>query len=317
MVSRPSGSKPISRRITSPITPATTAGVTGIVFPFPPESSTSESPSIVRPRPLRRVSRIDTPASKRDLIEISSNVSVSQVEDAAALDDLWNSLRAQKELKMAKEHPKVKSLGEHKPTLVLNTVPKSSPSPRPPSRLTISNAPRPVPESPPSTTAPSARTRDRRSLLEDVVDRASRDRDSFFRTPSPILPNVPRTEASSPAPAKTPSPKPKKKKSITLFRTLPEKNYSIAIFDLRGVDKDDIRVTFKRDHIIVSWEKWEVENWEEEDCIARLTVERVYHRIIPLAEGTKYQDIYCAMKAEDLLLRYPLVGLNGSRSVES
>ncbi|KAJ7903487.1 hypothetical protein B0H14DRAFT_2665045 [Mycena olivaceomarginata] len=302
MGSRPSGANPF---------------LDGLLLPLhlqPPQTSTSESPSIVRPRPLRRVSRIDTPASKRDLIEISSDVSV---EDAAALDDLWNSLRAQKELKMAKEHPKVKSLEEHKPTLVLNTVPKSSPSPRPPSRITISNAPRPVPESPPSTTAPSARTRDRRSLLEDVVDRASHDRDSFFRTPSPILPKVPRTEASSPAPAKTPSPKPKKKKSITLFRTLPEKNYSIAIFDLRGVDKDDIRVTFKRDHIIVSWEKWEVENWEEEDCIARLTVERVYHRIIPLAEGTKYQDIYCAMKAEDLLLRYPLVGLNGSRSVES
>jgi hypothetical protein len=146
MGSRPSGSKPISRRITSPITPATTAGVTGIVFPFPPETSTSESPSIVRPRPLRRVSRIDTPTSKRDLIEISSNVSV---EDAAALDDLWNSLRAQKELKMAKEHPKVKSLEEHKPTLVLNTVPKSSPSPRPPSRITIRLACTDIPVSDP------------------------------------------------------------------------------------------------------------------------------------------------------------------------
>jgi hypothetical protein len=38
---------------------------------------------------------------------------------------------------------------------------------------------------------------------------------------------------------------------------------------------------------MVSWEKWEVEDWEEEDCIARQTVERVYHRVIPLAEGTK------------------------------
>lgn len=38
---------------------------------------------------------------------------------------------------------------------------------------------------------------------------------------------------------------------------------------------------------MVSWEKWEVENWEEEDCIARRTVERVYHRVVPLAEGTK------------------------------
>lgn len=73
----------------------------------------------------------------------------------------------------------------------------------------------------------------------------------------------------------------------TVFRTSLERNYVVAIFDLRGVDKEDIRVTFRRDHIMVSWEKWEVENWEEEDCIARRTVERVYHRVIPLAEGTR------------------------------
>lgn len=122
----------------------------------------------------------------------------------------------------------------------------------------------------------------------------------------------------------------------TLFRTLPEKNDQVAIIHLPGVDKEDIRVTFRRDHIMVSWEKWEVENWEEEDCIARRTVERVYHRVIPLAEGTKvvscvftshdnandsdllpqFQDVYGTMKGDDLLLRYPWVGINGSRSGE-
>ncbi|KAJ7126952.1 hypothetical protein C8R44DRAFT_874056 [Mycena epipterygia] len=243
------------------------------------------------------MSRIDSSSStsKRNFIEISSDISTPpQLDDSVALDDLWNSLRLEKELKMNKERPKVKSLEEYKLTTAIINAP--SPLPRPESRLRISD-PTPDPESRPSPSVPSARTPERRSLLEDVL---GNDRGSLVRTPSPVL-------------AKTP----KKKKSITIFRTSPEKNYVVAIFDLRGVEKDDIRVTFRRDHIMVSWEKWEVENWEEEDCIARRTIERVYHRVVPLAEGTKFRDIYGTMKGEDLLLRYPLVGINGSRSGES
>ncbi|KAJ7170722.1 hypothetical protein C8R43DRAFT_980726 [Mycena crocata] len=298
------GAKSTSRRVTSPITPATTAGVTGIMFPTPIEPSPIEPlPSgSARPRPHRHMSRIDSPAStsKRNFVEISSDVSTPpQLDDAVALDDLWNTLRLEKEVKMNKERPKVKSLEAYKPTMISDILPPSpspSPSPRPPSRLKISD-PTQARQSP-SPSAPSARTQERRSLLDEVV---SNERDSFFRTPSPVIPT--KTIA--------------KKKSITIFRTSLEKNYVVAIFDLRGVEKDDIRVTFRRDHIMVSWEKWEVENWEEEDCIARRTVERVYHRVIPLAEGTKFRDIYATMKGEDLLLRYPLVGINGSRSGES
>ncbi|KAJ7475890.1 hypothetical protein FB451DRAFT_1245125 [Mycena latifolia] len=304
VVSPVSATKAISaRQLVSPITPATTAGVTGIVFPSPMEPSPLEPlPSTARHRPQRRMSRIESSSSssKRDFIEISSDLSnPPQLDDAVALDDLWNSLRLKKELKMNKERPKVKSLEDYKPeaAAAINVVLRT-PSPRPASsRLKISN-PASVHESA-APSARSARTPEKRSLLEEVL---SNDRDSFFRTPSP-----------APAPAKTP----KRKKSITVFRPSPEKNYMVAIFDLRGVEKDDIRVTFRRDHIMVSWEKWEVENWEEEDCIARRTVERVYHRVIPLAEGTKFRDIYATMKGEDLLLRYPLIGINGSRSGES
>ncbi|KAJ6576515.1 hypothetical protein DFH09DRAFT_1149558 [Mycena vulgaris] len=288
------------RQVTSPITPATTAGVTGIVFPSPVDPSPIERlPTTVRPRPLRRMSRIDSSSStsKRNFVEISSDTSnPPQLDDAVALDDLWNSLRLAKELKMNKERPKVKSLEDYKPTASIGDI-LQVPSPRPASRLKISD-PSPARESP-APTAPSTRTPERRSLLEEVL---SNDRDPSVRTPSPM-----------PVTRQTP----KKKKSITVFRTSPEKNYVVAIFDLRGVEKDDIRVTFRRDHIMVSWEKWEVENWEEPDCIARRTVERVYHRVIPLAEGTKFRDIYGTMKGEDLLLRYPLVGINGSRSGES
>ncbi|KAJ7274354.1 hypothetical protein B0H12DRAFT_1088293 [Mycena haematopus] len=317
-----SGGKPsISRRVTSPITPVTTAGVTGLVFPSPLESSPSESN-----RPPRRMSNgISTSASKHKPIKIYSGPlqvdDVPTADDVASVDnltaqaDVWNLVQAEKARKMDKEPSKVKSLEEYKQTIILNYVP----SPRPASRL-ISDAPKPVPDAPkpvpesPSTTAPSVRARERRSLLEDVLsnDRSSADRDSFFSTPPPISPKTP-----SPQPAKTP--RVKKKKSIVSYHTLPAKNYSIAVFDLRGVDKDDVRVTFKTDNsILVSWEKWEVETWEEEDCIARRTVERVYHRVIPLAEGTKFRDIHCTInEKEDLILRYPLVGANGSRSVES
>ncbi|KAJ7104104.1 hypothetical protein B0H15DRAFT_808492 [Mycena belliarum] len=311
--------KAIPRRVTSPITPATTC-VTGLVFPSPVESVPLEPPP-AKPRPLRRTSRLalsPPSSSKRDFVEISPDVTnPPQLDDAAALDDLWNSLRVEKELKMNKERPKVKSLEEYKPTPTIGDVLRTPsprlrtpsprlrpPSPQPSPRSKISDRPPihelPAPNAPrapsvPSAPTASARTPEKRSLLDDVL---STDRDSFFRTPSP---------------AKAP----KKKKSITAFRPSPEKNYVVAIFDLRGVDKDDIRVTYRRDHIMVSWEKWEVEDWEEEDCIARRTVERVYHRVIPLAEGTKFSSIYATMKGEDLLLRYPLVGANGSRSGES
>ncbi|KAJ7639856.1 hypothetical protein DFH06DRAFT_638734 [Mycena polygramma] len=304
-----SASKPVPKRITSPITPATTAGVTGLVYPSPLESSPIEPLSRARQRPVRRVSGVDstTSASKPDFVDISSDP--PQLEDAA-LDNLWNTLRLEKELKLDKERPKVKSLEEHKPVINID-IPKA-PSPRPTSRLATSDAKKPARKSPPST-APSVRAPERRSLLEDVLsnDRSSNDRDSFFRTPSP---RPAKTPSPIPSPAKSPSLK--RKKSVTLFRPLPEKNYMVAIFDLRGVEKDDIRVTFRRDHIMVSWEKWESKTWEEEDCIARTTVERVYHRVIPLAEGTKFRDIYGTMKGEDLLLRYPLVGINGSISSE-
>jgi hypothetical protein len=45
------------------------------------------------------------------------------------------AIRREKELKMDKERPKVKSLEEYKPTTILNDNLKFS-SPRPPSRLT-------------------------------------------------------------------------------------------------------------------------------------------------------------------------------------
>ncbi|KAJ7158717.1 hypothetical protein C8R46DRAFT_1354637 [Mycena filopes] len=289
-----SARKSVSRRITSPITPGTTAGVTGLVFPSPLESTPSEPLH----RPLRRVSRINSSSSASaaaNFVDISSDP--PQLDDGA-LDDLWNTLRLEKERKMNKERPKVKSLEEYKATTAVadDILKAPSPSPRPASKLTTSDEKKRARESP-APSAPTTQTPERRSLLEDVltdtVTRGGKGR-QFHQTEAAI------THAGE-------EPGLKKKKSITVFLPSPEKNYCVAIFKLRGVEKDDIRVTYRRDHIMVSWEKWEVENWEEEDCIARRTVERVYHRVIPLPEGTKFRDVYGTMKGEDLLLQYPLV----------
>ncbi|KAJ7227226.1 hypothetical protein GGX14DRAFT_628927 [Mycena pura] len=280
-----------SKRLTPPITPATTgAGVTGIIYPSPVESSPSGMTSAARPGPPRRVSRPGSSSSEsKNFVEISIP---PQLDDFEALDDLWDALRQEKELKMNREKAKVKSLEEFKPREVINTNPiPQSPSPRPGSSSKISNPKRtPSRVSSPHIT-PSVRTAERRTLLEEVV--SNQEQDSF----------------QIPSAAKTV----KKKKSILSFHSSPTKNCIVAIFDFRGIGRDDIRVTYRRDHILVSWEKWEIEDWAEEDCLCRRTVERVYHKVIPLAEGTKFRDIYGAMKGEDLLLRYPLVGINGSR----
>ncbi|KAF8206385.1 hypothetical protein K438DRAFT_2014111 [Mycena galopus ATCC 62051] len=206
--------KPISRRLTSPITPATTAGVTGLVYPSPLESSPSE-PNL-------------------DDSDFADADDIASVANVTAQNSVWNFVWAEKARKMDKELSKVKSLEEYRPTAILNYVPKS-PSPRPALKSMIS-APKPVPETPPSI-APSARTHERRSLLQDVLssERSSNDRDSFFRTPSPALPTIPTilsSPATTPSPAKAPSPPKtpqslKKKKSITSFRTVPEKNYGM------------------------------------------------------------------------------------------
>ncbi|KAJ7285010.1 hypothetical protein C8J57DRAFT_1290140 [Mycena rebaudengoi] len=292
-----------SRRVDLGTSPVSTAGVTGINFPSPVEPSPTEPRPPARPRPLRRMSRIDSTssASQRHIIEIPSTTP-PQVEDVAVLEDLWSALRLQKELKMDKERPKVKSLEEYKPSTSMNAILEPPPSPRPSSRLKISAESRPPVGNSSSLTPPSARARtpERCSLLDDVL---GQERDSFFKSPSPVPPPTP--------PATL-----KKKKSVTSFRTSPD-GRMVAIFNMQGIDKDDIRVTFRRDHIMVSWEKWSIEDWEEEDCIARRTVERVYHRVIPLAEGTKFRDIYGTMSGELLLLRYPPVGFIAPSSREA
>jgi hypothetical protein len=98
----------------SPVTPA----VTGIVYPSssPMDAPTETESTRYRPPPNRFYSHPNVAASSIDDVPES-------VADGQSLDQLWGSIRQQKERKMAKERPKVQSLEE-----ALNEEPSEHPA---------------------------------------------------------------------------------------------------------------------------------------------------------------------------------------------
>ena len=94
------------RAFASPITPA----VTGLSFPSPMDAPTEVAHD--RPRPVLMASTPGPSSSASHPAEFSSDGSAEPPADHQSLDRLWDSLRQEKERKMAKERPKVKSLEE-------------------------------------------------------------------------------------------------------------------------------------------------------------------------------------------------------------
>nr|GAT60723.1 predicted protein [Mycena chlorophos] len=268
----------------SPLSP-TTPAVTGIVYPSADASSSQSQSGANGARPhgqtLRRTSKL--------LPQPKKSIDASEVDaSAAGLDSLWETLRRQKELKEEKSKPKVKSLEDHRPAT--RSGDSSSPSPQPTSSLNVLRKSTKPSSPPPPTVAPSLAAQ-RRWLLEEFSERES------------IVPH-----ALPPKPAAPPPPTPpprtngiQKKKSVLSFMTIPEKNQVIAIFDLREVDREAIRISHhvQQNEITVSWEMWECETWteSEQQCIVRQTVERLHFRILELADGVEWSDIYATMKA--------------------
>ncbi|KAF7316815.1 hypothetical protein HMN09_00414600 [Mycena chlorophos] len=258
----------------SPLSP-TTPAVTGIVYPSADASSSQSQSGANGARPygqtLRRTSKL--------LPQPKKSIDASEVDaSAAGLDSLWETLRRQKELKEEKSKPKVKSLEDHRPAT--RSGDSSSPSPQPTSSLNVLRKSTKPSSPPPPTVAPSLAAQ-RRWLLEEFSERES------------IVPHALPLKPAAPPPP-TPPPRTngiKKKKSVLSFMSIPEKNQVIAIFDLREVDREAIRISHhvQQNEITVSWEMWECETWTEpeQQCIVRQTVERLHYRILELADGVE------------------------------
>lgn len=62
----------------------------------------------------------------------------------------------------------------------------------------------------------------------------------------------------------------------------------MATFELPPeLEKQDVHISFQRNRLIVTWEIIEISEWEEDGCFNRERVERIFHRTLPLPEGTR------------------------------
>lgn len=109
------------------------------------------------------------------------------------------------------------------------------------------------------------------------------------------------------------------------FRESTDGRAIVATFDLTDVAKQDIHISFQRNKLVLTWETGEITEWEEEDGIVlREYVKKMYHRTLPLPEGTRvricheylccsvphiffwqFEEIHAQMTSKGLILRYP------------
>ena len=76
------------------------------------------------------------------------------------------------------------------------------------------------------------------------------------------------------------------------FRESTDGRSLVVNFELPDVDKQDIHISFQRNKLVLTWETAEVTEWEEEDgIILREQVRRMYHRTLPLPDGTRVRAI--------------------------
>lgn len=60
-----------------------------------------------------------------------------------------------------------------------------------------------------------------------------------------------------------------------------------ATFELQGVNKSDVHVSYQNDKVVISWESVTTAERMEGDRLIRERKEKKYARTLPLPEGTK------------------------------
>jgi len=217
--------------IPSPVTPA----VTGIDYPRDDLSTDIET------RPQARNVAYHTALYTHPNIAGSAIDDVEPPQDTQSLDQLWGTIRLEKERKMAKERPKIQSFEDAVPQELL--------------------------------------VQDHRAMQVNVMG-------------SPPLNSTPKSV--------------KRQKSISNFRESTDGRSLVVNFELPEVDKQDIHISFQRNKLVLTWETAEITEWEEEDgIILREQVRRMYHRTLPLPDGTRFEEIHAQMTSKGLTLRYP------------
>ncbi|KAI0684949.1 hypothetical protein BC835DRAFT_1421766 [Cytidiella melzeri] len=96
-----------------------------------------------------------------------------------------------------------------------------------------------------------------------------------------------------------------KRKSSAILRESPDGRMSTALFDMAGVSKQDMHVSFRSNRIVVTWRRVKVVESIEDGVRVRERKERQYSQMIPLPEGTQFSEIKAARNGEYLMLTFP------------
>ncbi|KAI0259898.1 hypothetical protein BC834DRAFT_832715 [Gloeopeniophorella convolvens] len=115
-------------------------------------------------------------------------------------------------------------------------------------------------------------------------------------------------EPSTQSAARVPSPAPplRRQRSIVEFRDSPDGTRVTARFDIPGVAKEDMNVTYHPvpARLEVSWKTVKITEREDEEGTVRDIEERTVCRTIPLPEGTRFEEIEAKLLRR-LELTYP------------
>lgn len=95
----------------------------------------------------------------------------------------------------------------------------------------------------------------------------------------------------------------KKKKSVVSYYQ--RGNETVVIFDMQGLSKQDIHVSYQREQIVVTWDLVEVFETFEDGHLVRERREKTHTRTISLPEGTSFSDVKAGMGTRHLQLRFP------------
>ncbi|KAI1797208.1 hypothetical protein LXA43DRAFT_402017 [Ganoderma leucocontextum] len=96
-----------------------------------------------------------------------------------------------------------------------------------------------------------------------------------------------------------------KRRSSVNFLESPDGRNMMVTFDMTGVKKQDMHVSYRTNRLIVSWKVERTTEKQEEDGVVREREVRRYSHAIPLPEGTKFEEVRASRDSQRLTLTLP------------
>ncbi|KAI0710233.1 hypothetical protein C8Q76DRAFT_741632 [Earliella scabrosa] len=96
-----------------------------------------------------------------------------------------------------------------------------------------------------------------------------------------------------------------KRRSSVNFRESPDGRNMLVTFDMSGVKKQDMHVSYRTNRLIVSWRVERTVERQDGDVVVREREVRRYSHTIPLPDGTKFEEVRASRDGQKLTLTLP------------